>query len=149
MKRILFASAIGALIGATCALAQMDNATYTFNDLVADEDDSSAYVLRGEIEAIYIDMPSTKTATVAVATAEDTVFSKVMTADGVFYPRTQSDSSAGAGLTWLTTGDGSTNAAANVIWGKFVAAGAVTVTVTPDAATSGTNDYTVKVIYKK
>lgn len=139
----------GALFGAVAAFAQMDNATYTFSDIVTDDTGSKAYTLRGEIEAIYIDMPTTKTATVAVATAEATVFSKSMTADGVYYPRTQSDDYTGTGLTWLTTGDGSTNAAANVIWGKFVAAGAVTVTITPEAATTGTNDYTVKVIYKK
>lgn len=129
------------------AQAATDQTTYDFS-LVTTNAGSKAYTIYGEIEAVHVTIPTAKTATVSVASAEDTFFSKAgMTSatDGMFYPMAPVQDAGGTNL--LSVTDGGTNSVP--LRKKFVAAGAVTVTVTPPAALTGTNAYSVKVIYKK
>jgi len=136
MKKLIALLAVALCAGS--AFAQMDDATFSLSSITTNSD-SASYVLRGEIEAINVIIPAGKTATVAVATSEATVFSASLTSstDGIFYPRAQ-----------VTTTDG-TASLTNAVLTKFVAAGTVTATVTPGVGATGTNSYTVKVIYKK
>ena len=127
------------LLPVAAALAGMDDVNYSLSSVTTNQD-SAAYVVRGSIEAINITVAATKTATVTVATSEGTVFSKSLTAatDGVFYPRVAAVDAAGNGAS-----------ATNALVAKFVSAGALTCTVAPAADTTGTNDYSVKVIISK
>lgn len=131
MKKFAFIAAM--LMIAASAKAEMDSVKFTLSAAttnVADE----AYVIRGQIEGIYVDVTAGKTQTVAVATAQDTILSASITADGMYYPVQLGNNDSGA----------STNA-----FVRFPAAGDVTVTVTPAANTTGTNTTEVTVIYSK
>jgi hypothetical protein len=142
MKKLFFALLV-ALV-ALPALAQMIDRDYDFS-LVTTNAGSRAYTIRGELEGVWVEIPTGKTATVAVATAEMTVFSKAditSATDGFFPVRIPLYSTAGVALTEVDAG-----ANTNAIVGKAPLAGAVTVTVTPKAATTGTNAYAVKLIY--
>jgi hypothetical protein len=130
------------------AIAGMDDVTYSLSAITTNQD-SAAYTVRGQVEAVYVSIPATKTATVSLATASGvTIFSKSMTSatDGYFPVLFPAYSSAGVALTSLTSGDGSTNAVENAIYTKLGVADVVTATVEPGVGTTGTNAYTAKLI---
>jgi hypothetical protein len=128
-----FAILVALVAAIFSAKAEMDSVKFTLSAATTNVA-SQTYVIRGQIEGIYADVAANKTQTVAVATVEDTVLSKSLTADEMFYPRIVGNNDSGA----------STN-----VFASFVSAGDVTVTVTPAANTTGTNTTTVTVIYSK
>jgi hypothetical protein len=104
--------------------------------------------IKGEIDTIIVAIPTAKTATVSVASAEGiTLFSKAdltSATDGAFPVRYQVYSSAGVAQT--APGAGSTT---NALLDRIISVGAVTLTVTPADNTTGTNSYSVFINYKK
>lgn len=139
MKKYFISLGIGLAISGAAIAQTMDTRVYTVTSIGTNAA-SQTFVLRGELESLYVDVTATKTQTVAVASAFGTAFSAAITADAVYYPRVQEQTSAGAAIT-----SGSTT---NTSFGKFPMAGPVTLTVTPAADTTGTNTTTVTVIYK-
>lgn len=131
MKKIAILVAIFAAIFSV--KAEMDSVKFTLSAATTNVA-TGTYVVRGQIEGIYADVTANKTQTVAVATVEDTVISKSLSADAMFYPRVLGNDDSGA----------STN-----VFAQFVSAGDLTVTVTPAANTTGTNTTTITVIYSK
>jgi hypothetical protein len=109
---------------------------------------TDARSIKGEIDTIIVTIPTAKTATVAVASAEGiTLFSKAgltSATDGAFPVRYQVYSSAGTAQTVVDAG-----ANTNALLDRIISVGAVTVTVTPAAATTETNTYSVFINYKK
>ncbi len=145
---------------AAIAAAGMEDIQYTFpasSSTTGTAVQSKTYVLRGEIETIYIDVTGLTTGTVAVTSCDvnkavtNTIFSKALiTADCVYQPRLALHTTGGAAYTWLSS---VTNDNANVITnsflGKAAVAGPVTVTFTGQAASTSTNDVDVTIIYKR
>jgi hypothetical protein len=109
---------------------------------------TDARSIKGEIDTIIVTIPTAKTATVAVASAEGiTLFSKAdltSATDGAFPVRYQVYSSVGTAQTVVDAG-----ANTNALLDRIISVGAVTVTVTPAANTTGTNTYSVFINYKK
>lgn len=141
MKKAGLLVALMLCVGA--AYGSMDDKLYSIA-VVSTATNSSSLVLRGELEAVHIDVPTGKTGTVTVATAQDTLLTKAgIAADVVYYPRVATHTTAAAAATFV----GGTNNVANTWYTKPVMAGAVTVTVIGQAA--GTNTFNVRLIYKK
>jgi hypothetical protein len=137
MKKFICVLGIVA-ISALPSFAAMDSAVYTMQ-AIADAVQSKSIVLRGELEAVKVDVIGVTTGTVAIATAEQTLFSKAsITADATFMPRAVIHTTAGVGAT-NTTG---------VIYDKMAMAGAVTVTFT-GVSVGTTNNAVVTLVYKK
>jgi hypothetical protein len=120
----------------------MDTRTFTLSHIGTNVA-SQSFVLRGELESVYVDVTASKTQTVAVASAYGTALSQSFTADGVRYPRIQLHNASGVAQTVVDAG---TNT--NAVLGKFPMAGPITVTVTPAANSTGTNTTAVTLIYK-
>ena len=134
-----------AMVGLS-AYAQMDTRDFSAS-LVTTNVGTQSFTLRGEVEGINVVIPAGKTCTVAIATSQQTLFSKAdMTAasDGFFAVRIPTHTTAGVAITAVDNGSNT-----NSLYGKAAAAGSVTATFTPAAATTGTNTYTATVIYKK
>lgn len=127
------ALAVAFLVAVFSVKAEMDSVKFTLSTATTNVA-SKAYVIRGQIEGIYVDVTANKTQTVAVATAQDTFLSASITADAMYYP--------------VQVGNNDSGAATNTFV-RFPAAGDVTVTVTPAAGTTGTNTTEVTVIYSK
>ena len=131
MKKLIAFALAGLVAGS--ALAGLDYKDYSVT-VTNTGANSAVYVIRGEIQAVRVVVPATHTCQVAVVSAENTILSKSgITSSSTFTPRILTDSTAGASST-------------NAIYGQIATAGAVTTTVT--GASSGTNTYTVRVIYK-
>jgi hypothetical protein len=104
------------------------------------------YVLRGELEAIKVDVTAPSTSTVTVASDQLTLFSKAsIAADATFLPRAAIQTTAGVAATFV----GGTNNAANAWYDKQPMAGSVTVTLVGENAASVTNNTKVTLIYKQ
>lgn len=131
MKYLVIAVAL--LAAVFSVKAEMDSAKFTLSTVTTNVG-SKAFVIRGQIEGIYVDVTAGKTQTVAVATAQDTFLSASITSDTMYYP--------------VQVGNNDSGAATNAFV-RFPAAGDVTVTVTPAANTTGTNTTEVTVIYSK
>lgn len=147
MKKMLFLGLIVALaLGALPAFGEMDNRDFTVSTVTTNVG-TKAYTLRGDVAGINVVIPANKTCTVAIATAEATIFSKAdMTSatDGFFPILVPAYSTAAAALTVVDAGSNT-----NAVYVKAPMAGAVTATFTPKADTTGTNSYTATVIYRK
>jgi hypothetical protein len=145
MKKLFISVAVLAAL-ASVAGAAMDSRDYS-STLVTTAASTQSFTLRGTLNCVYVDLPTGKTATVAVATSEGTVFTKAdIAADTAFYPAIPMVKAAdGAAATFV----GGTNDTANAWYAKPALAGLVTVTVTPKAETTGTNTYGVRVIYDR
>jgi hypothetical protein len=102
MKKILVVMlAVVALAGV--AVGDMDDKLYDLTAVGA-RTNSAAYVLRGRLEAVHIDVTAPATSTVTVA-AEDgrTLFTKAdIAADAVYLPRAQGHTTAGVALAYDT-----------------------------------------------
>lgn len=133
------------------AFAQMDNRDFAVS-CVTISTNTTAYTLRGELYGVYVDCPANKTGTVTVTTSQGTVFAKsAMTTDAMFYPVVPLNiASTGSAATFTTYGETNTpTSSANAWYGKPALAGTVTAKVEPAAATTGTNTWTITLIYKK
>ncbi len=96
MKKFICVLGIVA-ISALPSFAAMDSAVYTMQ-AIADAVQSKSIVLRGELEAVKVDVIGVTTGTVAIATAEQTLFSKAsIVADATFMPRAVIHTTAGVG----------------------------------------------------
>lgn len=150
MKKLLAILAVtGLSLGS--ARAEMDDVTFTLSS-VTNLTDSATYVVRGYVEAVNVVIPANKTATVSIATASGvTLFSKAMTSatDGYFPIRYPVYGSTGSLLTYQATAGAAANTFTNSVVDRIGIAEAVTATVTPEAATTGTNTYTATLIVKK
>ena len=138
-KLIIAAIAILAVAGIVVVAPAAMQATYYSLQVIDTGTNSTAYVLRGDIVGVYVDMPSgTHTGTVKVSTSEATVLEKAdILADTLFLPRITGHDAAGAALPNLKTN--------NVF--AVPAAGAVTARVIGQSV--GTNTYTVRVIVRQ
>jgi len=110
---------------------------------------NKAYVMRGTLHGIYINAPSGSTGTVTVATAHETLFSRTITADGMYRPRVSTHTTAGAAATFNAYSNTAATASAELAqtwYDKAALAGLVTVTVAETGV--GTN-WVVTLIYDK
>jgi len=125
--------ALVACIVAMPALAETCSRVYTINNVGAGTN-TAAYNINGQLEGIYIDHTTASTGLVAVTTAYDTLLTvAASSADAMYYPRINIDDVAGN---------------TNVAYATAPMAGLVTVSVTANAP-SGTNNYTVTILYSK
>lgn len=149
MKRLITLLAIVLLAGV--GFADMDNKDFNVV-VVGNTTNSASYVIRGELEGVYVNVPAgTMTGTVTVATSHETLFTRAITADGMYRPRVSTHTTAGAAATFTTysatnTGAGATAAQVQTWYNKAAMAGPVTVTVVQDGP--GTN-WVVTLIYDK
>ena len=141
----LIALAVSAFIAAT-ASAQMADTDFAIS-LVGTNTAAKTYVIRGELESIYVDVPASATNTVVVTSEQGTLFSKSsIAADAWYLPRVATHTTAGAAATFV----GGTNDTANVWYSKAAMAGPITVTVTGEnAALTNATTTTVTIIYRK
>lgn len=141
----LIALAVSAFIAAT-ASAQMADTDFAVS-LVGTNTAAKTYVIRGELESIYVDVPASATNTVVVTSEQGTLFSKSsIAADAWYLPRVATHTTAGAAATFV----GGTNDTANVWYSKAAMAGPITVTVTgANAALTNVTTTTVTLIYRK
>jgi len=142
MKKYFLSIAAGLAVASSAFSQTMDTRVFTLSTIGTNVS-SQSFVLRGELEGVYVDVTATKTQTVKVATSYATALEQSFTADGVRFPRVQLHNTAGVAQTAV---DGGANT--NAVLGKLAVAGPVTVTVTPAANTTGTNTTTVTIIYK-
>lgn len=137
MKKKLFVFAASFLVAGvamlslpTRVLAATDQVVLSATSTGAISTNTATASLKGKVEKIRIVCPAGATSSVAIVSSEgDVLFSNAtVTADTTIYPRVATHSTAGAALTWLTTGDGSTNAAANTIYSPMSICGTLTMT---------------------
>ena len=122
------------LIPALVVLAAGRSTAYT-NTVVATGASTNTYVIRGEIDSVYVDFTAGCTGTVSVTDAYGTIFTNsAIAADTQYFPSRERQTTAGAGGT-------TTN------YTRYVAAGEVSVVVVGEVAAGVTNSYTVTVIY--
>jgi len=132
----------GIVLLAGVGFADMDNKDYNIA-VIGNTTGSASYVVRGELEGVYVKVPAgTMTGTVTVATSQETLFTRAITADGMYRPRVSTHTTAGAAATFV----GGTNNVANPWYSKAAMAGIVTVTVVQDGP--GTN-WVVTLLYDK
>lgn len=143
MKKLAIALALFAALAAS-ASAQMDQYVLSSTSITNDVGTDTA-VIAGEIYSIYLDSAASKTNAVAITDSlGNTVLSvAALTADGLYYPVTPRHSTAGAALTIVD--NGSTNA----VYGPIAVVSTLTMTVTPDAGTTGTNTTKAYITFKK
>ncbi len=136
MKKLAIALALVAAF-AVAASAQMDQYVLESTSITTNVGTDSV-VLAGEIYSIYLDSPASKTNGVAIKDSlGNTVLSvAALTADGLYYPVTPRHSTAGAALT-------------NAVYGPIAVVSTLTMTVTPDAGTTGTNTTKAYITFKK
>lgn len=141
-KAILLAAAlcVGAAYGA------MDDKDYTFS-ATNGVTKTNTYTLRGVLHGVYVDVPAgTQTGTVTVATEHETLFTRAITADGMYRPRVSTHTTAGAAATFNSYSHTGTVANAQTWYDKAAMAGPVSVTLAVEGP--GTN-WTVTLLYDK
>jgi len=138
MKRITLLT-VALIAFAGIANAAMDNISKTFS-LITTNSDSVTYVVRGELESVWVDNAASKTSVVTVVTDEGTMFNVTSTGDANYPIVTPA---------FTTTGGNASNATQFVEWSKIAVAGDLTIRCAGAADTTETNATTVKVIWKK
>jgi len=143
MKRTII---VLALLAAVSSLAQapVDTFSKTFS-LITTNSSSGSQVIRGNIEAVYVDVAATKTNTILVSDSLGTIFSESVSSDALKPIAIPLYGTTGSALTFV----GGTNNTANAWYTKRVAAGEVTIRAAGAADTTGTNSVTVTVIYSQ
>jgi hypothetical protein len=143
MKRnIVLGCILAAMVCANLVSATMDDRDYQIT-VIATATNSVSYVLRGELEGVYVEVPTGKTGTVTVASEQATLFSKADIAATTYFPvRIPLVSTAGVALTAVDAGSNT-----NAIVGKAAMAGPIAATVV--GAGTGTNTWNIKLIYKR
>jgi len=144
MRKLLI---LGVLAFAGFALADMDDKVFPVATTVAASATTNTINMRGELFGIYVDVgtATTRTQTVVVATAQQTLLNKAVVADTWFPLEYPLYGSTGSALTFV----GGTNDTANPWYGKAPLAGPVTCTVTGGNGAGVTNTTTVTVIYDR
>jgi hypothetical protein len=135
---------IALLVCGLTAFGAMDDKDFS-STVVGAGTGTVSYVLRGELAGIYVDVEtaSTTTQTVTLASSQQTLFTKDMSADGWYPLQYAQYGSTGSALTFdSTTGT-------NAWYNNAPMAGLITLTVTGKNAASSTNTTTVTVIYDK
>jgi len=136
MKKMLLGLVVG-LGFASMVMAQADSRDFLCT-VTSISTGTASYVVRGEIAAVRVIVPTGGTGTVTLATANETIFSKADVATtATFYPRLKVNTSAGG----TNIVDGVTD--------RFVSAGLMTATVANSATTVTNGTYTIRVIYRK
>jgi hypothetical protein len=120
----------------------MDAVSFGTGQTVAASTNAVTLVCRGELYGIYVNVgtPTTRTQTVTVASAQQTLFTKAMTADG-WYPLMYRQ--------YGSTGSALGNTTNDLIMGRAPLAGDVTVTVVGGNGASKTNTTAVTVVLDK
>jgi len=152
MKKIAILIALVLAAISVPAHAQMDDVPYSLTSITTNQA-SAAYIVRGEIEGVIVEMPTGKTGTVSIVTASGVTLytgtALTSATDGYVALRYPAQSSAGANLTTITAQAAAANAATNIVYTKIGVAELVTATITPAANTTGTNTYSVKLVVNK
>lgn len=132
-----------------CSVAQagMNDITVSYT-LITTNSDSDTYVLRGELEGVYVDVAATKTNAVLITDEYGaTLFNAAVSSD-LFYPiRVPLYGTTGSLITFI--GGGATNDTANTWYGKYPMAGAVTIRIAGHGASTGTNAVSATLIYNQ
>ena len=140
---------LAACLLASVGFAQMDDKDYNIA-VVGSTTNTASYVLRGALEGVYVNVPAgTLTGTVTVATEQETLFTRAITANGMYRPRVSTHTTAGAAATFNTYSNTAATASAELAqtwYDKAAMAGLVTVTVAETGI--GTN-WVVTLIYDK
>jgi len=137
------------------AFAEMVNKEFAAaKQTIAGSTNSQTLVLRGLLEGVHIDVgtATTRTQTVTVASAQQTLFTKAVTADGWFPLQYAQYGSTGAAITfneYWSTNTGVNSVEAQTWYGKAPMAGDITVTIVGGNAANITNTTTVTLIYSK
>jgi len=144
MKKAL--TGLAAFMATSVALfASMEDRDFSCT-VIGTQTNAVTYVLRGELEAIKVDVTAPSTGTVTVVSDELTLFSKAsIAADATFLPRAATHTTAGIAATFV----GGTQNVANVWYGKQPMAGPVTVTLIGENGAAVTNNTKVTLIYKQ
>jgi hypothetical protein len=138
MKKVL--AGLAAFVATSVALfAGMEDREFACT-VIGTATNTVTYVLRGELQAVQVDMTTPSTCTVTVASDELTLFSKAsITADATYLPRVATHDNAGTVIT-------------NASFGGYDAppmAGPITVTVVGQDAGGRTNAAKVTLVYKQ
>lgn len=152
MKKFL--GIVGMLVVAMVSIASAGMQDYVVTRSIAGAGPISTNIsiLRGNIEAIVVDVPATgsATCTVTVATVDgaQTILSKSgIASDAVYYPRIKANDTSANALTSYSLTPNVTNAYEYV---KIPVAGQVSVKIDPSATVSNAVlSYTVKVFYSE
>jgi hypothetical protein len=151
MKKFAFIVAAFVAISTAAHAQGINQAGLSTSTITTNQGVDSASV-RGIIEGITVVIPTAKTATVTIATAEGvTVFTKAdITAGTTYHPiRVPVQTTAGATITWITGQAALANAATNIVYDRVATVGPLTLTVAPAANTTGTNTYSAFITYSK
>jgi hypothetical protein len=143
MKKLIVGLVLLACAVLPILAGQCDNEPFSVQ-AIGTTTNTRSIVVRGELEAIKVDVTAGQTCDVSVATAELTLFSKTdIAADATFLPRAATHTTAGVAATFV----GGTNDTANTWYSKMPMAGAVTVTVIGKSA--GTNNTVTTILYSR
>lgn len=135
MKKFLASVIFAALAGV--ASAGTGDRPVTFS-LVTTNSDTETYVVRGQIEAVLVDVAATKTNVILITDQVGaTIFSATVSADAV-YPILVPTYSTTAVQNYAGT---------NAVLSRYPASGAITIRAAGAANTTGTNSVTVNLIY--
>lgn len=144
MKKVL-AGLVAFLATSVALFANMENREFSCT-VIGAQTNAVTYVLRGELEAIKVDVTAPSTGTVTVTSEQLTLFSKAsIAADATFLPRAAVHTTAGVAATFV----GGTNNVANAWYDNQPMAGSVTVTLIGENGASVTNNTKVTLIYKQ
>ena len=135
MKKIFASMVVLAL--ANAAYAGTSDRPVTFS-LITTNSDTETYVVRGQIEAIEVDVAATKTNVILIADQVGaTIFSATVSADAV-YPILVPTYSTTAVQNYAGT---------NAVLARYPASGDITIRAAGAAGTTGTNSVSVNVIF--
>lgn len=150
MKKVLAIFALLAFCGSSHAF--MDNQGKTFS-LITTNSDSVTYALRGDMEAVYVDVAANKTNVILITDSFGyTNFTKTVSADQYFPVRVPLFDRTGTAIAdtysiYNTVTNGLTGT--NPLYGKYPLAGNITIRAAGADNTTGTNSVTVQIIYNK
>lgn len=146
MKKVQLIALVLLAFGVT-ALADMDDKTFGAGQTIAGSTNTYTLALRGELYGVYINVgtATTRTQTVTVASAQQTLFTKAVTADGWYPLQYPQYGSTGSALTFV----GGTNNTANVVYDRAPLAGTITTTVVGGNGANVTNTTVVTVVYDR
>lgn len=143
MKKYAVMISLALMACGLTAFGQMDSKVYSLQ-VIGTATNSSTLVLRGELEAVKVDVTAAQTNAVRITSGELTLFEKAtIGADATYLPRVATHTTAGDAATFV----GGSNNIANVWYSKQPMAGSITVRVIGESA--GTNNVAVTVVYKK
>lgn len=147
MKKIAIGAMLFVALG-VAAHAQMNDVAYNLT-VVGTGTNSAGYVLRGELEAIHVDVVGTTTGTVTVTSNDGrTLFTKAsIAADATYLPVAALHTTAGAAATFNTYSQTGMVANAQAWYGKQPMAGKITVTLIGEDGATVTNNTIVTLIY--